>query len=278
MAMLELEQVCCSYKATRGGFAFSSKKEHPVLHKVSFSLEEGACLGLLGSSGAGKSTIGKIVLGVHKPDRGLVKWGGKDLYSGPKKDEKIWRQQIQAVFQDCYASVNPKMTARQIVEEPLLYFRTWDADKRTMAVVEALELCGLSSADLNKYPSQFSGGQLQRICLARALVVRPKLIVLDESVSSLDMVNQSRIIHLLASLRQQLGMSYLFITHNLKAAFALSDRLIVLDQGRICGEFHQLEDMYASPHVAVQQLLKATLSGQPERSTIRQRRKQAYDG
>lgn len=273
--MLELEQVCCSYTSNRSGFIFGAKREQSVLHQVSFSLEAGTCLGLLGSSGAGKSTIGKIVLGVHRPNSGLVKWEGKNLYSNHIKDEKGWRQQIQAVFQDCYASVNPKMTARQIIEEPLLYCKPWDTAKRTAAIIEVLELCGLSSSDLNKYPAQFSGGQLQRICIARAIILKPKLIVLDESVSSLDMVNQSVIISLLATLKQQLGISYLFITHNLKAAFALSDRLIVLDQGSICGEFNQLQEMYASPHAAVQQLITASLSGRPERSTIRQDRKLA---
>ncbi|GED73066.1 hypothetical protein BRE01_67680 [Brevibacillus reuszeri] len=185
---------------------------------------------MLGSSGAGKSTIGKIVLGLLAPHAGTVRINGVDVYGGRRAMKEL-RSQVQAVFQDCFSSFNFKMTAGQIIGEPIDNFQKMGRKEKQATIEELLEMIGLSASDINKFPREFSGGQLQRICIARAIAVKPRLIVLDESVSSLDAVNQVNIIRLLRFLKDRFGMSYLFITHNLKAAFALGDQFIVLDKG-----------------------------------------------
>lgn len=273
MALLELSHVTHAYPPANSLFWKKRQTKHqPVVKDVSITLEAGQCLGLLGGSGAGKSTIGKVILGLQPPESGSVHINGIDMYKCDKRAKKQLRRHVQAVFQDCYSSVNPKMTARQIIGEPLDNFERLTSREKDYRIGEALDMVGLPAAAMNKFPKQFSGGQLQRISIARAIVVKPSLIVLDEAVSSLDVANQVHIIHVLQRLKEQLNMSYVFITHNLKAAFALSDQWAVLDQGLLCGHFSSITEMRASPNPAVKLLLEVTLSGQPESGTLRQDR------
>lgn len=250
-------------------FGLLRKHGQPVLSDVSLKLEQGSCLALLGASGAGKSTLGRIALGLERPQAGQVTVGGANLYECRGAERRRVRRNVQAVFQDCYSAVNSRMTAAQIIGEPLDNYETLTASERRQVIGRVLEQVGLSPEDMHKYPRQFSGGQLQRINIARAIVLRPQFIVLDEPVSSLDMVNQVRILQLLRRLKEQNGMSYLFITHDIKAAFALADRVTVLDRGRLTETYADRQSMLASREPAVQRLLQSELAGHPSVSRIR---------
>ena len=192
MSLLQIKHVSHRYGNQR---FLSRQPEQTVLQDVSLTLEAGTCLGLLGRSGAGKSTLGRILLGLERPKEGQVLFEGQDIYQNLSS-----RQDIQVVFQDSFAAVNPKLTAGQIIAEPLTNFLRLTPDALEQRLITLLEQVGLTEADLTKYPHQFSGGQLQRICIARAIATNPKLIILDEAVSSLDMVNKAMILDLLREL------------------------------------------------------------------------------
>ncbi|GLX66925.1 ABC transporter ATP-binding protein [Paenibacillus glycanilyticus] len=203
---------------------------------LSFVLEQGACLGILGESGAGKSTLGKIVLGLLPPDSGNITFNGIDLYQSDRKARKQWRRDIQVVFQDSYSAMNPRMSIRDIIAEPLRNYERLSALEEQKKVAELLETMGLSPQEMTKRPKQMSGGQLQRVNIARAIALKPKLIVLDEPVSSLDMVIQKQILIHLKQLKEQSGISYLFISHDSMAVHYLADQIAFMKNG----EFVQL--------------------------------------
>ncbi|WP_172253633.1 ABC transporter ATP-binding protein [Saccharibacillus deserti] len=234
-----------------------------VLQDVSFELEPGCCLGVLGASGAGKSTLGKIVLGLQRPSAGQVLFDGCDLYASRRRDIAGVRRNLQAVFQDCYSAVNPLMTAEAIIGEPLRNYERLSASELKRRTGELLERVGLSAADGSKRPSEFSGGQLQRVNIARAVALGPKLIVLDEPISSLDRVHQVLILDLLAELKASLGLSYLFITHDIQAAMALCDRAAVMDSGRIVYRTDDPSSLLEAKHETVQRLASAILPEHP---------------
>ena len=206
---------------------------------------------MVGPSGAGKSTLGKVMLGLERPQSGQIFFQGHDLYKADQSIRRKIRRDLQAVFQDSYSSVNPRMTAEQIIAEPLENYERLTIAEKKRTIIELLERVGLTEKDLTKYPHQFSGGQLQRINIARAVSLKPKLIVLDESVSSLDMVTQTLILGLLKELKDDFGMSYFFITHDLKAAYQLSDTLGVLDHGQLAGLYDK-HRFLKSDHPVVQ--------------------------
>ncbi|MBU7318231.1 nickel import ATP-binding protein NikE [Paenibacillus oleatilyticus] len=261
MTLLQVSEVTHAYSSSN--FFRRPKGNANVLFNVSLRIEEGTCLGLLGASGAGKSTLGRVILGLEKPKKGHVLFQGHDLYKLDSKTRRQLRRNLQVVFQDCYSSVNPRMTAEQIIGEPLDNYETLSVQERKRAVGELLERVGLSSMDMGKYPHQFSGGQLQRINIARAIALKPKMIVLDEPVSSLDMVNQTNILHLLKDLRSTFGLSYLFITHDIKAAYTISDALAVMEKGQVAEYCENKEQFLLSSHPAVKGLLGAMLSEHP---------------
>lgn len=235
MSLLEVKDITHSYGTSR---SFWRKKDvKPVLSGVSLSIEEGTCLGLLGSSGAGKSTLGKVILGLEKPQKGQVIFQGQDLYTMDAKSRQRMRRDLQVVFQDSYSSVNPRLTAEKIISEPLENYEKLSSAEQKRAIADLLEQVGLSSNDMKKYPREFSGGQLQRINIARALALKPKMIVLDESVSSLDMVTQTTILELLQDLKTRFGLSYLFITHDIRAAYSISDTMAIMHKGQIAKFF-----------------------------------------
>lgn len=267
MSLLQVNDVSHSY-TNRSLFRWN-KPSTPVLSNVSFSIEEGNCLGLLGMSGAGKSTLGKIILGLERPQSGQVLFEGHDLYASDKSTQKNIRRNLQVVFQDSYSAVNPRMTAERIIAEPLENFETLTKSEMKRTIIELLERVGLSEEDLRKYPHQFSGGQLQRINIARAISTKPKLIVLDESVSSLDMVNKNLILELLKELKQYYGLSYLFITHDVKAAYTISDQLSVLEKGELVASYESAEDFFTSDHPIVREMQSSMLAEHPRFRTIR---------
>ncbi|WP_426445331.1 nickel import ATP-binding protein NikE [Paenibacillus sp. S-38] len=261
MTLLQVNEVTHAYSSS--GFFRRSRAAAEVLSGVSLRIEGGTCLGLLGASGAGKSTLGRVVLGLEQPMKGQVLFQGHDLYALDAKTRRQLRRDFQVVFQDCYSSVNPRMTAEQIIGEPLENYENLSVKEQKRVVGELLERVGLSSGDMGKYPHQFSGGQLQRINIARAIALKPKMIVLDEAVSSLDMVHQTNILHLLNDLRSSFGLSYLFITHDIKAAYTISDALAVMEKGRIAEYCEQKEQFLLSSHPAVKGLLGSMLSEHP---------------
>lgn len=235
----------------------------PVLEDISIELEKGCCLGLLGGSGAGKSTLGKIILGLQKPTKGQVRFEGCNLYAANGGIPKSIRRDLQVVFQDCYSAVNPMMTAAQIIGEPLRNYERLSPAEMKRRIGELLEQVGLRAEDGAKRPEQFSGGQLQRVNIARAIALKPKLIVLDESVSSLDRVHQVHILDLLAELKAKHGLSYLFITHDIQAAMSICDRIAVMEQGRIVHYSDEPASVFVSDHPAVKQLISAILPDHP---------------
>lgn len=266
MSLLQVNEVTHSY----GSRTFFNRKDRSkkVLSDISLSIEEGTCLGMLGTSGAGKSTLGKVILGLERPQYGQVLFQGYDIYTADKQTRQNIRRDLQAVFQDSYSSVNPRMTAEQIIAEPLENYEKLTAAEQRRTIVELLERVGLSEADLKKYPHQFSGGQLQRINIARAISLKPKLIVLDESVSSLDMVNQTLILELLRELKEDFGLSYLFITHDIKAAYMISDTLGVLEKGELVELYESKNQFFTSEHPVVKEMRGSILAEHPRFRTI----------
>ncbi|WP_370636314.1 ABC transporter ATP-binding protein [Cohnella sp. CFH 77786] len=234
-----------------------------ALRRVSLHLKPGECLGIAGESGSGKSTLGKLILGLERPDEGAIRFQGTDWLNGPASVRHMLRRDLQAVFQDSGEALNPRMTARQIIAEPLRNYERLTKRELERACLEGLEAVGLCEADAGKLPHQFSGGQQQRLCIARALALRPKLIVLDEAVSSLDRMLQAQILELLRRLRSEFRLSYLFITHDIKAARYLADRLVVMDRGEIVERLDDLQTLAALSHPASRRLWESQLPEHP---------------
>ncbi|WP_332699293.1 nickel import ATP-binding protein NikE [Halalkalibacter lacteus] len=269
MSLLQVKEVTHSYNAKKL-FTWKDQSKKALID-VSFSIEEGTCLGLLGTSGAGKSTLGKVILGIQRPQHGRVLFQGYDIYHASKMIQRKIRRDLQVVFQDSYSSVNPRMTAERIISEPLQNYENLTLSEQKRTVISLLERVGLSEKDLKKYPHQFSGGQLQRVNIARAIALKPKLIVLDESVSSLDMVTQSLILQLLRELKDDFGLSYLFITHDIKAAFSISDTFGVLEKGELIGLYDSKDQLFASKHPVVERMRDSVLAEHPRLRTLRAR-------
>ena len=213
---------------------------------VSFQIYPGRTLGLVGESGSGKSTTGYCVLELLKPTSGSVKFLGEELTTMKKEDLRRMRREMQIVFQDPYASLNPRMTVGNIVAEPLLVHKVGDRARRRKTVEELLEVVGFNPDFVNRYPHEFSGGQRQRIGIARALALNPRLIVCDEPVSALDVSIQAQILNLLKDLQAEFGLAYLFVAHDLAVVRAMSDDIAVMNKGQIV-EAGPSEEVYANP-------------------------------
>lgn len=258
MTLLEVKNIE-KYYAQRP-FLFKRGQEAPVLENVTFSLQEGECLGIVGQSGSGKSTLGRIILGIERPTNGELIFQGVNLYEAPSKEKKMIRRNLQAVFQNSYHSFNPKQTIFEILEEPFLNFEHFSKAERQQKVRELLDCVELEWAMAQNYSSQLSGGQQQRVNIARALALKPKLIVLDEAISSLDMILQKTIIELLQRLQKELQLAYLFISHDLQATRFMSDRILVMQHGQLVEEIGK-GGTYQHP--ASQALYNAILPSHP---------------
>lgn len=248
MSVVELENITKTYG--RGGF-FRKQERFTVLDNVSLSLSAGECLGLVGRSGSGKSTLGRIMLGLESPDSGKVRILGRELNARRHMPMDL-RRSVQVVFQDAIGSSNPRMTAGEIIAEPLRNFDGLKGKKLRDRVCELMEQVGISPNDADKLPGRFSGGQLQRICIARALAPSPRVIVLDEAVSSLDMLIQARILDLLDSLRTEHNTAYLFVTHDLRLVRKFCDRAFFMCEGNL----HPFDPAKAVSHAGSQALVE----------------------
>jgi ABC-type oligopeptide transport system ATPase subunit len=224
---------------------------------VSFGIEEGETFGLVGESGCGKTTTGRCLLRLIQPSSGVVRFRGENVLDFPKRRMRSARREMQMVFQDPYSSLNPRMRARAIVEEPLLIHKLGARAEREARVAELFRLVGLDPAHLDRYPHQFSGGQRQRIGLARALALNPSFVILDEPVSALDVSVQAQVVNLLMDLQQQLHLTYLFIAHDLRLVEHICSRVAVMFLGKIV-EIGPTASLVAAPqHPYTKALLSA---------------------
>ncbi|KMM35918.1 ABC transporter ATP-binding protein [Guptibacillus hwajinpoensis] len=262
-ALLEVKQLKKHFPI-EGGVLKQQVGTVKAVDGVTFTLHKGETFGLVGESGCGKSTTGRMLMRLLEPSEGEVLFNGREMTSLSKNEMRHLRKDIQMVFQDPFASLNPRHTVEKIIEEPLIVHNLGNKAERKKRVKELLEIVGLSSYHAKRYPHQFSGGQRQRIGIARALAVNPKLIIADEPVSALDVSIQAQVLNLLEDLQKELGLTYLFIAHDLGVVRHISDRVGVMYLGRIV-EMADSEKLYLdSKHPYTQALLSAVPVPDPE--------------
>lgn len=216
------------------------RRKNNILKNVSLNLDKGECLGLIGESGSGKSTLGRIILGIEKQQKGTVAFNDS-------LDRKLWQKDLNVVFQDYTTSVNPRFKVIDIVKETLLDEKL-NKERLEKRVINLLEQVGLNKEYLYRYPHELSGGQLQRVCIARAISKKPKFILLDEAISSLDVSVQVQILDLLIELKEKNNLSYLFITHDLSAVTYICDKVIFLKNGEVVEEVENINDLKHVKH------------------------------
>ena len=241
------KKILLSARGLSKDFPVSGKRRLQALSRVDLDIYEGETLALVGESGCGKSTLGRTLIRLIPATEGSISFEGQDISSMSEKEFRPLRGKMQIIFQDPYASLNPRMTVRDIIAEPLeTHHVCADARETTQRVRELMKAAGLSEEYLYRYPHQFSGGQRQRIGIARAIALKPKLIICDEPVSALDVSVQNQILNLLKDLQKEFGLTYLFISHDLSVVRFLSDRTCVMFLGKLC-EVGNTAELYEKP-------------------------------
>ena len=269
--LLQVQDLRVHFPFNRGNLLNPQKGFVRAVDGVSFEISEGETLGLVGESGCGKSTTARAIVNLVKPTSGRVIVGGEDITGLGDAAMRKHRRTVQMVFQDPFASLNPRMTVGNIIGEPLTVHGLAKGRDRKLEVIRLMDLVGLNPRFLNRYPHEFSGGQRQRIGIARALAVKPKLILCDEPVSALDVSIQAQIVNLLMDLQQELGLSYLFIAHDLSVVRHIATRVGVMYLGRLV-ELGPAADLYASPtHPYTEALLSAVPIPNPTEAKARER-------
>ena len=260
------------YFPVMAGFLIQRKvAENKAVDGITFNVKKGETVGLVGESGCGKSTTGRAILQLYKPTGGKVIFDGKDMSTLRGEDMRLMRRRMQMVFQDPYASLNPRMSVRDIIGEPLLIHKLGSQSERRERVAELMRIVGLNPYYATRFPHEFSGGQRQRIGIARALAVSPDFIVCDEPVSALDVSIQAQVINLLEELQEQFGLTYLFIAHDLAVVRHISDRVAVMYLGKMM-ELSGRNDIYDNPlHPYTKALLSAVPIPDPALERKRER-------
>lgn len=253
--LIEIKDLVKWFPVESGFFGRRAGHVHAV-NGVSFEIRKGETLGLVGESGCGKSTLGLLILRLIDPDSGSIVFDGADITRMSQKVLRPKRSEMQVIFQDPFASLNPRMTVGEIIEEPLLVHRKGTKAERIAHVAELLRLVGLPANAASRYPHEFSGGQRQRIGIARAIALKPKLIIADEPVSALDVSIRGEIINLLSDLQEKFGLTYLFISHDLNLVEHISNRVVVMYLGKIM-EIFPAEALGSALHPYTQALISA---------------------
>ncbi|AMQ04974.1 ABC transporter ATP-binding protein [Sporosarcina psychrophila] len=260
--ILKVRDLKQHYKIDRGWLKESSVVK--AVDGINFEVIKGETFSIVGESGCGKSTTGRTILRLNEPTAGEVIFEGQDIAKLSYEEMRKLRRKMQMIFQDPYASLNPKKTVRQILLEPLRVHKLFTPKERLEKVISILETVGLSEYHIDRYPHEFSGGQRQRIGIAKAAILNPELIIADEPVSALDVSIQSQVINLLLKLQKELGLTYIFISHDLGVVRHISDRVAVMYLGKIV-EVSKTEDLYNRPlHPYTQALLSAVPIEHPD--------------
>ena len=261
--LLSLEDICKYFKVSGGTLK--------AVDHVSFDIHKGETRGLVGESGCGKSTLGRVAMGIYGPTAGKLSYKGKTVDLHKRSDRFHYAKVAQIIFQDPYASLDPRMTVASIIEEGMVIHNMYDEKRRRERVYELLEMVGLNREHANRFPHEFSGGQRQRIGIARALAIEPEFIVCDEPISALDVSIQSQVINLLSDLQERLGLTYLFIAHDLNIVKYISDRIAVMYLGNVV-ELASSDELYKNTlHPYSQALLSAVPIPDPSAEAQKQR-------
>ena len=269
--LLDIQDIHVSYAIRSGGVLNRALGTVRAVNGVSLQVKAGEVLGLVGESGCGKSTIARSVLGLVPVTRGKIIFEGQDLAALSPRQRRPLRPRLQMVFQDPYASLNPRMTVFDILAEPIMAHRLCEKEHLATRVKDLMNLVGLAARSVRKYPHEFSGGQRQRIAIARALALEPKLIIADEPVSALDVSIQAQILNLLADIQAQTGLALILISHDLGIVRHLAQRIAVMYLGRIV-ELGPAEEVFDTPrHPYSQALISAIPLPDPDRERSRQR-------